>query len=50
VKEDIAVPQSQLDPSTRAGGTGGTGGAGGAGWRTATQQQIADLPMVLESK
>jgi hypothetical protein len=46
LKEDIAVPQSQLDPSTRASGTGG----GGAGQRTATQRQIADLPIVLESE
>ena len=35
------MPQSQLDPSARAGGTGR---------RTATQRQLADLPMVLDSE
>lgn len=41
LKEDIAELQSQLDSGTRAGGTGR---------RTATQRQLADLPMVLESE
>jgi hypothetical protein len=41
LREDIAEPQSQPDSSARAGG---------AGRRTATQRQLADLPMVLQSE
>jgi hypothetical protein len=41
LKEDIAEPQSQPDSSARAGGIGR---------RTATQRQLADLPMVLGSE